>query len=53
MKFPSPSSADAVVAITGLSRRFDSKTALNEVSLCVARRGVLAWWVKTARARRL
>ena len=37
MKFPSPSSADAVVAITDLSRRFGSKTALNNVSLYVPR----------------
>jgi ABC-type multidrug transport system ATPase subunit len=37
MKFPSPSSAEAVVAITGLFRRFGSKTALNDVSLYVPR----------------
>jgi ABC-2 type transport system ATP-binding protein len=37
MKFPSPSSAEAVVAITDLSRRFGSKTALNNVSLYVPR----------------
>ncbi len=40
MKFPSPSSADAVVAITGLSRRFGDKTALDNVSLYVPRGGV-------------
>src|SRR2546425_11636891 len=37
MKPPSPSSAEAVVAITGLSRRFGAKTVLNEVSLYVPR----------------
>src|SRR5579872_6774698 len=37
MKFPSPSSAEAAVAITGLFRRFGSKTALNDVSLYVPR----------------
>jgi ABC-2 type transport system ATP-binding protein len=37
MKFPSPSSAEAVVAIKDLSRRFGSKTALDEVSLYVPR----------------
>src|SRR5580692_10749067 len=36
MKFPSPSSADSVVAITNLSRRFGAKTALQDVSLYVA-----------------
>src|ERR1051326_9387361 len=40
MKFPSPSSADAVVAITNLTRRFDSKTALNDVSVHVPRGAV-------------
>src|SRR5690348_2046748 len=40
MKFPSPSSADAVVAITDLCRRFGSKTVLNGVSLYVPRGGV-------------
>ena len=40
MKFPSPSSAEAVVAITDLSRRFGAKTALNNVSLYVPRGGV-------------
>src|SRR5215467_9060476 len=37
MKFPSPSSAEAVVSITNLSRRFGAKTALNDVSLYVPR----------------
>src|SRR5437870_924683 len=40
MKFPSPSSAEAVVAINNLSRRFGSKTALDDVSLYVPRGGV-------------
>src|SRR5437588_1493388 len=40
MKFPSPSSAEAVVAITGLSRRFGARTVLDEVSLYVPRGGV-------------
>lgn len=40
MNFPSTSSADAVVAITGLSRRFGSKLALDEVSLFVPRGSV-------------
>src|SRR6188768_2766424 len=40
MKFPSPSSAKAVVAITNLSRRFGSKAVLNDVSLHVPRGGV-------------
>src|SRR2546423_384499 len=35
MKFPSPSSAEAQIAITGLSRRFGSRTALDNVSLYV------------------
>src|SRR3989454_8374829 len=35
MKFPSPSSAEAVIAISSLSRRFGKKTALNDVSLYV------------------
>jgi len=35
MNFPSPSSAEAVIAITALSRRFGSKTALDDVSLYV------------------
>ncbi|MBI4660861.1 MAG: ATP-binding cassette domain-containing protein [Verrucomicrobia bacterium] len=37
MKFPSPSSADAVVSIAALSRRFGSKQALNDVTLHVPR----------------
>jgi ABC-2 type transport system ATP-binding protein len=37
MKFPSPSSAEAVIAITELSRRFGSKLALDNVSLYVPR----------------
>ena len=40
MKFPSPSSAEAVVAITEVSRRFGTRTALDEVSLYVPRGGV-------------
>jgi ABC-2 type transport system ATP-binding protein len=40
MKFPSPSSSDAVVAITNLSRRFGSKAALDDVSLYVPRGSV-------------
>ena len=40
MKFPSPSSAAAVVAITNLSRRFASKTVLDDVSLYVPRGSV-------------
>ncbi len=40
MKFPSPSSAEAVIAITGLSRRFGSKKALDDVSVYVPRGGV-------------
>jgi ABC-2 type transport system ATP-binding protein len=35
MKFPSPSSADPVIAITELSRRFGTKVALDNVSLYV------------------
>src|SRR5687768_16394019 len=35
MNFPSPSSADSVVAVSGLSRRFGPKVALNDVSLFV------------------
>src|SRR5215831_3261249 len=37
MKFPSPSSAEAVVAVRDLSRRFGSKLALDSVSLFVPR----------------
>jgi ABC-2 type transport system ATP-binding protein len=40
MKFPSPSSAEAVVAITNLSRRFGPKTVLDDVSLYVPRGSV-------------
>jgi len=40
MNFPSPSSAAAVVAITGLCRHFGSKAALRDVSLYVPRGGV-------------
>src|SRR3954470_16315947 len=40
MKFPSPSSAEAVVAITNLSRRFGPKAALDDVSFYVPRGGV-------------
>jgi ABC-2 type transport system ATP-binding protein len=40
MKFPSPSSAEAAVAITNLSRRFGTKTALHDVSLYVPRGSV-------------
>jgi ABC-2 type transport system ATP-binding protein len=40
MKFPSPSSAEAVVAITELSRRFGPKTVLDNVSLYVPRGGI-------------
>src|ERR1041385_4598441 len=40
MKFPSPSSAKSAAAITNLSRRFGSKTALDDVSLYVPRGGV-------------
>jgi ABC-2 type transport system ATP-binding protein len=40
MKFPSPSSAEAVVAIKELSRRFGAKTALDEVSMYVPRGSV-------------
>ena len=41
MKFPSPSSAEAVVAVSGLSRRFGSKAALDDVSVFVPRGCVL------------
>jgi ABC-2 type transport system ATP-binding protein len=40
LKFPSPSSAEAVVAIADLSRRFGPKTVLNNVSLYVPRGSV-------------
>jgi ABC-2 type transport system ATP-binding protein len=35
MKFPSPSSAEAIVAITDLGRRFGAKTVLDNISLYV------------------
>ena len=41
MKLPSPSSADAVIAVTGLSRTFGSTTALEDVSIFVPRGTVL------------
>jgi ABC-2 type transport system ATP-binding protein len=37
MTFPSPSSAESVVAVTNLLRRFGPKTALDDVSLYVPR----------------
>ena len=40
MKLPSPSSAEAVVAVTDLSRRFGAKVVLNDVSLYVPRGSV-------------
>ena len=40
MKFPSPSSAEAVVSITNLSRQFGPKIVLNDVSLYVPRGSV-------------
>src|SRR6266513_962677 len=40
MKFPSPSSAEAVVAVSDLSRRFGPKTVLDELSMYVPRGGV-------------
>ena len=40
MKYPSPSSADSVIAITDLTCRFGSKTALDGVSLYVPRGSV-------------
>jgi ABC-2 type transport system ATP-binding protein len=41
MKFPSPSSAEAVIAVSGLSRHFGAKAALNDVSVFVPRGSVL------------
>src|SRR5256885_6006468 len=35
MKFPSPSSAEAIIAVTDLTRKFGAKTALDNVSLYV------------------
>jgi ABC-2 type transport system ATP-binding protein len=40
MKFPSPSSAEAVIAITDLTRRFGPRTVLDEVSLYVPKGSV-------------
>jgi ABC-2 type transport system ATP-binding protein len=40
MKFPSPSSADAVVALNNVTRKFGAKTVLNGVSLYVPRGSV-------------
>lgn len=40
MKFPSPSSAEAVVSVTDLYRRFGTNVALDNVSLYVPRGGV-------------
>jgi ABC-2 type transport system ATP-binding protein len=37
MKFPSPSSAEAIIAVTDLTRKFGAKTALDNVSLYVPR----------------
>src|SRR5882757_676241 len=37
MKFPSPSSAEAIIAITDLTRKFGAKTALDNVSIYVPR----------------
>lgn len=41
MKFPSPSSAEAIVAISNLSRHFGAKAALDDVSVFVPRGSVL------------
>jgi ABC-2 type transport system ATP-binding protein len=41
VKLPSPSSAEAVVAVANLTRRFGAKRALDEVSLFVPRGAVL------------
>lgn len=41
MTFPSPSSAQAVVAVSGLSRRFGNSAALDDVSVFVPRGSVL------------
>src|ERR1041384_3011263 len=40
MKFPSPSSAEAVVAVSDLSRRFGPKTVLDQLSMYVPRGSV-------------
>ena len=41
MKLPSPSSAEAVVAVSGLSRHFGPKTALDDVTIFIPRGSVL------------
>src|SRR5580692_2213780 len=41
MKLPSPSSAEAVVAVSGLSRHFGPKTALDDVTVFIPRGSVL------------
>jgi ABC-2 type transport system ATP-binding protein len=41
MKFPSPSSSASVIAVTGLTRHFGDKTALDDVSVFVPRGSVL------------
>jgi ABC-2 type transport system ATP-binding protein len=41
MKFPSPSSAEAVIAVTGLTRHFGDRAALDDVSVFVPRGSVL------------
>ena len=41
MNFPSPSSAEAVVSVSGLSRHFGAKVALEDVSIFVTRGSVL------------
>ncbi len=40
MNFPSPSSAEAVISVTGLSRHYGTRAALENVSLFVPRGGV-------------
>ena len=40
MKFPSPSSAEALISITNVSRRFGAKAALDDVSLYIPPGGV-------------
>ena len=41
MRFPSPSSAQAVIAVTEVTRRFGRKTALDGISMYVSRGSVL------------
>src|SRR5450755_428215 len=41
MTFPSPSSAQAVVAVSGLSRRFGNSTALDDVSVFIPQGSVM------------